>query len=129
MTMLDPWRHAADIAERLQQPDGSLITVLGAQAWCDKCRRLRPEFERLAARQGRLLNTAWLWLDLEDHAEFLGRFIPEDLPLLLHFREGRLLECGIVEAFENAGWRLQPMNEPENLPSLWATFSMENWAK
>lgn len=78
---LDPWRDAALLANRLSRPGNQLIMVLGAESWCDKCRKLRPDFDRLAAQAHEY--ETWLWLDLEDHAEFLGDHIPDDLPMLL----------------------------------------------
>lgn len=78
---LDPWRDAETIAYRLGRTGSRLVVVLGAEAWCQKCRDLRPAFDRLAAQSHEA--DLWLWLDLEDHAEFLGEHIPEDLPMLL----------------------------------------------
>lgn len=128
MIFPDPWLDAADIAGRLQQPEGTLVAVVGARAWCAKCRQLHPAFARLAGLS-KASNTVWLWLDLEDHAEFLGRFVPEDLPLLLHLREGQLMEWGTVEAFDRTGWRLRPSGRAEDLPPLWKIFSTANWAE
>ncbi len=128
MIFPDPWLDAADIAERLQQPEGTLVAVIGARAWCAKCRLLHSEFARLAGLS-KASNTVWLWLDLEDHSEFLGRFVPEDLPLLLHLRGGQLVEAGAIETFDHTGWRVRPSGQAEDLPPLWKIFSTTNWAE
>jgi hypothetical protein len=83
--MLDPWSDAATIAGRLRQPGSFLVVLLAAESWCRKCREFRPVFDRAA--QGANAGEVWLWLDLEDHAEFVGDSIPDDLPWLLVYRD------------------------------------------
>ena len=87
--LLDPWNSAAEIAKRLSMPNSHLVVILGALRWCQKCRDLYPEFEALASQQS-ASHLTMLWLDLEDHAEFIGDFTPDDLPLLLVYH-GALL--------------------------------------
>lgn len=97
MNVLDPWLDAATIAASLQQRSASLVVLLGAESWCAKCRELRPVFEAAAANA---TAGAWLWLDLEEHAEFIGDFVPDDMPLLLVYFEGKLLHSAIASQSE-----------------------------
>lgn len=90
--MLDPWSDAATIAGRLRQPGSFLVVLLAAESWCRKCREFRPVFDRAA--QGANAGEVWLWLDLEDHAEFVGDSIPDDLPWLLVYRDKVLWKSG-----------------------------------
>ena len=91
---LDPWLDAQRLAERLGQPGARLVVVLGAPAWCQKCRDYYPEFEARAAQAP--AHESHVWLDLEEHLEFIGRFIPDDLPLRLVYEEGRLQAATVV---------------------------------
>lgn len=129
-TLLDPWDDASTIAARLQSPGAELTVVLGAEAWCDKCRRLRPAFDALQAAQP-AAEGAVLWLDLEDHAEFIGRFVPEDLPLLLRWRAGVCVQAAVLldaDGQAATGWQLQERPVPPDVPDLWAGFSRGEWA-
>ncbi|WP_269632143.1 thioredoxin family protein [Pelomonas sp. BJYL3] len=132
-TVLDPWNDAQAIAQRLGQPGAELLVALGAEGWCIKCQSLRPRFEELCATQ-EPPQVTWLWLDLEDHAEFLGDFVPEDLPLLLRWRQGRLQQVAVLEAIDPAPApgalpeRLRELPISAELPDLWAAFSARNWA-
>lgn len=92
---LDPWADASFISGHLRQPDAELLVVLGAEAWCPKCKRLRPAFEQMC--QALPAHILWLWLDLEDHAEFLGNFIPPNLPLLLRWRAGQCVQAAVLQ--------------------------------
>lgn len=92
---LDVWADAQVIAQHLAQPDAELLVVLGAEAWCAKCQRLRPAFEQLS--QGLPPAVLPLWLDLEDQAEFIGDFIPPDLPLLLRWRHGHCVQAAVLQ--------------------------------
>lgn len=97
MNVLDPWLDAATIAANLQQRSSGLVVLLGAESWCAKCRDLRPVFEAAAARAS---GGAWLWLDLEEHGEFVGDFIPDDMPLLLVYSEAKLVHSAIASQSE-----------------------------
>lgn len=92
--MLDPWNDARTIAERLNRTDVLLVAVLGAEAWCERCRALRPHFDAAARVAG---SDIWVWLDIEDHAEFIGDGVPPDLPWLLVQRGRLVLFEGRVE--------------------------------
>lgn len=90
---LDPWTDAQRLAERLSQSGARLVVVLGAQAWCRKCRDYYPQFEADAAQAP--ASESHVWLDLEEHVEFIGAFIPDDLPLRLRYEQGQLPDPGI----------------------------------
>ena len=110
---LDPWADASFISQHLRQPGAELLVVLGAEAWCPKCKRLRPAFEQMC--QVLPAHILWLWLDLEDHAEFLGNFIPPNLPLLLRWRAGQCVQAAVLQDIDVAASdlaqcvRMQPL--------------------
>jgi hypothetical protein len=137
----DPWDDGPAIAAHLQRPGAELLVVLGAEAWCDKCRRLRPRFE-VVCRAQMPVHVLWMWLDLEEHAEFLGDFVPADLPLLLRWREGRCVQASIIKdidpqssspaarvqlqelTLEGDNACLDPIDgEVQVLPPLWRMFA------
>lgn len=142
---LDPWQDAAEIGRHLCRPGAELLVVIGAEAWCARCRRLRPRFEALC-RAGMPAHVLWLWLDLEDHAGFIGSFLPPDLPLLLRWRAGQCVQAALVQDIDPAAdppqsrVRLQDLTldseslmDPNEhtllaLPPLWAMLSRGDWA-
>ncbi|MFI8614543.1 hypothetical protein ACIGHN_03455 [Acidovorax sp. NPDC077693] len=85
---LDPWSNAQILAQRLAQPEAKLVLVIGALAWCQKCREYLPIFEDEALHASP--NQSYVWLDVEEHAAFLGLYIPHDLPLRLEYQAGQL---------------------------------------
>jgi len=140
---LDPWTDAAKLAQRLSEPGTELLIVLGAETWCEKCRRLRPAFDALTAGMSRHILP--MWLDLEDHADFLHGFIPPDLPLLLRWRQGVCVQAAVLsdiqpEAPQSEQVKLRPLviegtrlRDPHHgdlveIPLLWAEFSAASWA-
>ncbi|MBO9688285.1 MAG: thioredoxin [Mitsuaria chitosanitabida] len=145
MPTFDPWNDARSLARHLAQPEAELLVVLGAEAWCQKCLRLRPLFDALCSNS-MPAHVAWMWLDLEDHAEFLDGFIPPDLPLLLRWRQGHCVQAAIVEdvvpgASPADRVRLRPLALDESgmvdphqgrivaLPPLWRELSATAWAE
>jgi hypothetical protein len=143
MSALDPWLDAAALARRLRESGSELLVVLGAEGWCSKCQRLRPAFDVLVV--GMPDHVLPMWLDLEDHAEFLGGFIPPDLPLLLRWRQGICVQAAVVEDIDLAatpaervslkplvieGSRVRDPHQGElvELPELWSEFVSESWA-
>jgi len=91
--LLDPFDDAAAIATRLYSARTVLIVVIGAEQWCEKCRKLKPEFEKLAAVSE---TDVMLWFDLEEHQEFLGGYIPESLPEVLIYRNMQLISRSLL---------------------------------
>jgi hypothetical protein len=131
--LLDPWYDVQTIAARLQATGAELRVVIGAEAWCSRCARLRPLFDAARATQP-AANGVWLWLDLEDHAEFIGRFVPDDLPLWLRWRDGvcvqaaLLLDVDATSASPGQALQLQQLTIPDDLPDLWAGFARGDWS-
>jgi len=89
-------------------------------------------------------HAAWMWLDLEDHGDFLGGFIPPDLPLLLRWRQGECVQAAVVADIATEGpvaqrVRLKPLIDEDavdpfdpgvqELPALWSEFSAATWAR
>lgn len=99
-TQLDPWNDASLLAQRLSPANAHLFILIGAEQWCAKCRDLRPQFDNFAAQAK--LDEVWLWLDLEDHAEFIGDYLPDTLPILLAYRGENMVLCQVVEDVEQS---------------------------
>lgn len=128
MSQFDPWLDAEALAMVLQQAQAELVIVIGAEAWCEKCRAIRPAFDVFEANWSSS-RRATLWMDLEEHGDFLGDYVPDDLPMLLHYREGQLLEAGVVLGFEPEGWAVQVSPRRDTaLPSVWASLATADWA-
>lgn len=127
---LDPWDDAQMIAGRLAQPGAELLVVLGAEAWCQRCKGMRPGFEALRAAHAPA-HAVWLWLDLEDHAEFLGDFLPEDLPMLLRWQAGVCVQAAVLESINLAttpAVRSREVELPAAPPEIWAALTQKGWA-
>lgn len=127
---LDPWLDAAAIAAGLTRADSRFVVVLGAEAWCQTCRTLRPGFDALALQHNDERNV-WLWLDLEEHAEFLGDFIPEDLPLLLSYSGNALTHAFVPDIHAMAalaGMPTAPRVDYADVPDMRARFLTQDWA-
>lgn len=92
--ILDPWTDAAIIAARLSNEGTRLVIVIGAEAWCATCREYRLNFDSIA-REKNDPQHVWLWLDLEDHAEFIGDFVPDNLPFMMSY-VGKVLTHALV---------------------------------
>lgn len=130
MTTLDPWHDAAAIAARLAAPAARLVVLIGAESWCERCRTLKPAFESAALQAGQ--DETWIWLDLEDHADFLDGFMPDDLPILVRY-DGPVLSGAMVgravtpAAFTNA--QVWPAHQTlAGLPDLRARLMAADWA-
>lgn len=129
--LLDPWDDAAGIASRLSLPGARLVFIIGAEAWCETCRTLRPVFESLAREQA-TQDDVWLWLDLEDHAEFLDDFIPESLPLMIAYQDDRLTHALVPDEITVPALAAL-LGETEriehlSIPDLRSRFLVVDWA-
>lgn len=134
---LDPWDDASLIAERLGEPNALLFILVGAEKWCVKCRDLRPQFDSLAEES--LQDEIWLWLDLEDHSEFIGDYSPDSLPVLLAYRGDALIGCELIaETSQSLDKRIGliratlpgqgSVREATRDPGIRSRLLMENWA-
>ena len=127
--LLDPWDDAATLAQKLQQTGTRLVVVLGAQLWCQRCRDIRPLFEHYALRS-KLSNVVYLWLDLETHIEFVGDYIPDDLPEVWAYQQGKVIHRGVLRLQEQQ-LVIEPAAMPapgQATPALWDTLAQNNWA-
>ena len=70
--------HRNQLAEWLEQ-DAWLVACLCA-AWCDTCRGYQSGFEQLAAQHP---DKRFVWIDIEDQADFIGDIDVENFPTLL----------------------------------------------
>ncbi|CUA95713.1 thioredoxin family protein [Thiomonas bhubaneswarensis] len=69
-----------------------LVACLCAQ-WCGVCRDWRAGFELLAAQRPQ---ARFIWVDVEEAADLLGDYEPENFPVLAVQRGGELLYCAAV---------------------------------
>lgn len=133
--LLDPWDDASLLAQRLQQSNTRLLILIGAEQWCAKCRELRPQFDDLVAQAKP--EEVWLWLDLEDHAEFIGDYLPGSLPMLIVYQGEALLYCQVIEDAQQALAdqikhirtllpRTATPSTPD--PGIRARLAMQDWA-
>lgn len=81
--LLDPWVDASLLATALNDSQRTVVIGLGAE-WCSLCTEFRPAFLDQAKKAAE--QEYWLWLNLEEHAELLGEFVPETLPLVWVYR-------------------------------------------
>ncbi|WP_348945267.1 hypothetical protein ABHF33_01260 [Chitinibacter sp. FCG-7] len=125
--LLDPWLDAARIARTLAAPGSALLVVLAAEGWCSKCRDLRPGFHDYV-QQHDVPGLVCLWLDIEEHAELLGDFIPDDLPLCLHYNASGLVRAGILRAADASQLDIAPHTLSEAQPDLRQLLMMADWA-
>lgn len=130
--VLDPWRDARDIAALLSKEDALLVVILGAEQWCARCRALRPMFDALAAQ--RQANEVWLWLDMEDHADFIGDDLPDNLPVLMAYQGNRLVlsevlatEAASIQALVDGARSAPPAGLSD--PGIRARLLVADWAQ
>ncbi len=68
------------------------VACLCAQ-WCGICREWRAGFAALAAQLDPALDVRWAWIDVEDCADALGDWEPDNFPVIAVQRGARLLHC------------------------------------
>ncbi|MDR2153821.1 MAG: thioredoxin family protein [Burkholderiaceae bacterium] len=134
MGILDPWDDALSIAQRLKTPGSMLVTVIGAQAWCEKCRTLKPFFDAQADRAPE--HMVWLWLDLEGHADFLGDYVPDSLPQLCIYQHGKLAKKVVLDdtpeslrdALQSLLAGALPLDDDDD-PGIYQRLVLQDWAR
>ncbi|WP_420473328.1 thioredoxin family protein [Noviherbaspirillum sp. ST9] len=72
--------------------DEWLVACLCA-AWCDTCRGYRSGFEQLATQHP---DKRFVWIDIEDQADFIGDIDVENFPTLLIQRRDAVAFFGTV---------------------------------
>ncbi|QBE66536.1 thioredoxin [Pseudoduganella lutea] len=123
---LDPWDDASILADRLSNPNANLFVIIGAESWCAKCRELRPQFDELAKRADP--SDVWLWLDLEDHVDFIGDYVPDNLPMLVSYRGARFQSCLHVHASLDVMSSSEEKGEAAD-PGIRARLLQHDWVK
>ncbi|QIL80757.1 thioredoxin family protein [Diaphorobacter sp. HDW4A] len=131
MGALDPWDDASEIAIRLNRPGAVLMVLIGAEAWCERCRNLRPYFEDIRNQLPQYVVA--LWMDLEDHAEFLGDYIPESLPELCIYRSKTSIQKSLLDGSPES--LLNALQMPTTAtkvgqedPGIFERLVQEDWA-
>ncbi len=83
---------------RMMQPasepcaDRLIVACLCAQ-WCSVCRQWKASFDSLAMQ---FPQASWIWVDVEDKAEVLGDFEPDNFPVLAVQRGAHLVFCATL---------------------------------
>jgi len=83
--------HYPQLAEWLER-DNWVVACLCA-ALCDTCRAYRASFEQLALRHP---EKRFVWIDIEDQADFIGELDVENFPTLLIQRRDTVAFFGTV---------------------------------
>ncbi len=68
------------------------VVIALCAAWCNTCDDFRIGFERLALERD---DSTFIWMDIEDDADFIGDVEIENFPTLAIFLRGRLLHFGV----------------------------------
>lgn len=99
INLLDAWNDFSKIKHILNNKKESIVIVLGA-SWCHKCDPVKKIIERLT--ENATPTAHWLWLDLEEHCEFLGNFSPETIPLVWVYQGEHLIRHGTIDENNDA---------------------------
>jgi hypothetical protein len=127
--LLDPWDDAHELTRQLKRPGARLILAIGAESWCKKCKIFHPLFETRARQANR--DETWIWLDMEEHAEFIGAYLPSDLPMLICYENSILVSMQSItlnaEALEHALIH-SVIEANQQDPGIFIRLTQENWA-
>lgn len=94
INLLDAWNDFSRIKHILNNKTESMVILLGA-SWCHKCDPVKKAIMRMTQNATPAIH--WLWLDLEEHCEFLGNFFPETIPLIWVYQGEHLIRHGVVD--------------------------------
>jgi len=130
-TQFDPWDDAFALAHHVSQPGVRLAIVVGASQWCMKCSVIKPAFDEWLQRQENP-STTFLWLDLDEHSEFLGRFVPEDLPWLISYQNGKVVHQGLFPESPDKWGEVHLLQSSSSIesedPGIWQRLVEADWA-
>lgn len=79
MPALLPDSDSAVLRAALADPARDRVVVCYCAAWCDTCTAYRVKFDALADTHPA---TLFIWVDIEDHADWLGEEDVENFPTL-----------------------------------------------
>jgi thioredoxin reductase (NADPH) len=102
MSVLMPAADRAAIADAFADPQ-RLVVVSFCAAWCETCNEFRAGYERLASARP---HAAFVWIDIEDDAEWAGDVDVENFPTLAVYRGFVPLHFGVSLPHENVVGRL-----------------------
>lgn len=115
------------LAQRVRSPGCSFTLVIGAEAWCERCRSLRPAFDALAAAGE--AEAVFLWLDIEEHAEFVEPWSPADLPAAFVYQGGVLQGAGYLrEPATTLAAQLADLGAASDDGGVFARLTAQDWA-
>lgn len=83
--------NRAQLAQWLD--DDTWVIACLCAAWCGTCGSYRTSFEQLAALH---TDKRFVWIDIEDQADFIGEIDVENFPTLLMQRGGHVAFFGTV---------------------------------
>ncbi|MGV8834871.1 hypothetical protein [Cellvibrio sp.] len=121
INLLDAWNDFSKIKYILNNETESIVILLGA-SWCHKCDPVKKSIMRMIKDATPAVH--WLWLDLEDHCEFLGNFSPETIPLVWVYQGDNLIRHGAVD--ENKVVDLNFFDFIQSIPIVGATTPESN---
>jgi len=73
-----------------------------------------------------------VWLDLEEHADFLGDYLPQDLPELLVYRSEKLVQRECLESIEQLNKYLHAPEQAFAIdadPQLASLLMQQDWCE
>ncbi len=70
-----------------------------------------------------------MWLDLDEHAPFIGDYLPDDLPELLIYRAGRLAGRAHLGPTDSLDALIGQATPSAHDPGLWRAFVRRDWAE
>jgi thioredoxin reductase (NADPH) len=102
MNVLMPAVDRGAIADAFADPQ-RLVVVSFCAAWCETCNEFRAGYERLANARP---HAAFVWVDIEDDAEWAGDVDVENFPTLAVYRGSVPLHFGVSLPHESVVGRL-----------------------
>ena len=102
MAILTLAADRAAIADAFADPQRQVVVSFCA-AWCETCNEFRAGYERLATARP---HAAFVWIDIEDDAEWAGDVDVENFPTLAVYRGSTPLHFGVSLPHENVVGRL-----------------------